>query len=185
MMNNFRVMMVLGALLLAGAPAVSCAESGGQEEKLCCKMFNSSSWNEKEITWNNKLFVKDRVRSVLHVPLNFRQVIDRTMKRLQLSGAKNTDDLILSDENSLWGADVYIAVDREIPGAAMTKLSGRFMTKVFNGPYSNMKGYIEEMRVFVGSKNKEIKKMYFFYTTCPRCAKVYGTNYIVIFAQIN
>jgi hypothetical protein len=26
--------------------------------------------------------------------------------------------------------------------------------------------------------------MYFFYTTCPKCAKKYGKNYVVILAQI-
>ncbi|MHC4509420.1 MAG: hydrolase [Planctomycetota bacterium] len=26
--------------------------------------------------------------------------------------------------------------------------------------------------------------MYFFYTTCPKCAKVYGKNYTVLLAKI-
>lgn len=37
----------------------------------CCEPFNSEPWQEKEINWNNKLFVKDRVISFLHIPLNF------------------------------------------------------------------------------------------------------------------
>jgi hypothetical protein len=40
------------------------------------------------------------------------------------------------------------------------------------------------MKEYVTSKANEIKKMYFFYTTCPKCAKVYGKNYTVILAQI-
>ena len=36
----------------------------------------------------------------------------------------------------------------------------------------------------VESKAKEFKKMYFFYTTCPKCAKFYGKNYIVILAEV-
>jgi hypothetical protein len=37
---------------------------------------------------------------------------------------------------------------------------------------------------YVRSKGKEIKKMYFWYTTCPKCAKVYGKNYTVILAMV-
>jgi hypothetical protein len=29
-----------------------------------------------------------------------------------------------------------------------------------------------------------MEKMYFFYTTCPKCAKVYGKNYTVLLAKI-
>ena len=40
------------------------------------------------------------------------------------------------------------------------------------------------MKAYVGTKSREIKKMYFFYTTCPKCAKVYGENYTVILAEV-
>jgi hypothetical protein len=29
-----------------------------------------------------------------------------------------------------------------------------------------------------------LKKLYFSYTTCPACAKAYGKNYVVLFAQV-
>ena len=31
------------------------------EQTGCCQPFNPEQWQDKEITWNNKLFVKDRV----------------------------------------------------------------------------------------------------------------------------
>ena len=40
------------------------------------------------------------------------------------------------------------------------------------------------MKRYVKSQGKELKKMYFFYTTCPACAKVYGKNYTVILAAV-
>jgi hypothetical protein len=40
------------------------------------------------------------------------------------------------------------------------------------------------MKEYVKSKDKKIKKMYFFYTTCPHCAEVYGKNYTVILAEV-
>ena len=89
-----------------------------------------------------------------------------------------------SDEKSLWVSDIYIAVSKEVPGAETARISGTFLTKVFEGPYKNAGRWTREMKDYVKSKAKELNKMYFFYTTCPNCAKFYGKNYTVILAQI-
>ena len=92
--------------------------------------------------------------------------------------------VVLSDENSLWGADVYIEVTKDIQGVNMASISGTFLSKVFEGPYRDMRKWIEEMKTFVQSNGKDLQKLYFFYTTCPKCAKKYGKNYVAILAQV-
>ncbi len=150
----------------------------------CCPRFDPKPWDEKEITWKNKLFLKDRVISFFHIPLNFGKVIVKNMEKIEKAGALPPKPLMLSDENSLFGADVYIATSKDVPNAEMVKISGKFLTKVFEGPYKNMKSWIEKMQEFVKSKGKKAKKLYFFYTTCPACAKHYGQNYTVILAKV-
>ncbi|NCO89201.1 hypothetical protein GW881_04780, partial [Candidatus Roizmanbacteria bacterium] len=98
---------------------------------------------------------------------------------------KASYQLMLTDEKSMWGADIYIDVSKKVSGAQMATLTGTFLTKVFEGTYQNVGKWAEEMKVYVKNKNKEIKKLYFSYTTCPKCAKAYGKNYVVLFAQIN
>ena len=155
-----------------------------KSETGCCPRFNSEPWDEKEINWKDKLFVKDHVRSIFHIPLNFGRVIVRDMKIIKDAGALAPEPVMLSDEKSLWGADVYIAVTKDVPGAEMVKISGTFLTKVFEGPYRDAGKWAKEMADYVKSKGKEIRKMYFFYTTCPKCAKFYGKNYTVILAEV-
>ena len=155
-----------------------------QPETGCCPRFNPEPWDEKEVTWQDRLFVKDHVRSFLHIPLNFGKVMTRNMARIEEAGALAPEPLTLSDEKSLWGSDVYIAVSKEVPGAEMARISGTFLTKAFEGSYGNTGRWVKEMKDFVNSKGKEIKNLYFFYTTCPSCAKVYGKNYTVILATI-
>ena len=121
--------------------------------------------------------------SFFHIPLNFGKVMVKNMKLIKKTDALAPVPVLLSDENSLWGADVYIAVSKEVPGARMERISGTFLSKVFEGPYKDMGKWISEMKTYVSSKGKEIKKMYFFYTTCPKCAKAYGKNYVVILAK--
>jgi hypothetical protein len=150
----------------------------------CCPRFEPDPWVDKEITWDKKQFLQDRVLSFLHIPLNFGAVMKRSMATIEAAGATPDNILVLSDENSLWGADVYIAISKDIPGARTTALSGTFLTKVFEGPYRNMRHWIEEMKSFVKGKGKELQKLYLFYTTCPKCSKKYGKNYVVILAQL-
>lgn len=151
---------------------------------VCCPQFDPEPWDEKEITWQDKKFVKDRVRSFLHVPLNFGSVMKRNVALIEAAGAKSDEMIVLSDENSLWGADVYIAVAADVPNAAMAALSGTFLSKVFEGPYQNVRKWMEATKDSVAARGKEIRKLYCFYTTCPKCAKKYGKNYVVILAQV-
>jgi len=155
-----------------------------QSETGCCPRFNPKPWDEKEVTWQDRLFLKDHVTSFLHIPLNFMKVMVRNMERIKEAEALAPEPLMLSDEESPWGADIYIATAKEVPGAKMERMSGIFLTKVFEGPYRNAHRWVKEMKAYAASKGKEIKKMYFFYTTCPKCAKVYGKNYTVLLAMV-
>jgi hypothetical protein len=82
----------------------------------CCQRFDPAPWNDKEVTWKGKLFVRDRVTSIFHIPLNFGQVIVRNMEKIKAADALPEKALMLSDENSLFGSDVYINVSRNVPG---------------------------------------------------------------------
>ena len=150
----------------------------------CCPQFVPDPWEDKTLTWENRRFVKDRVTSLFHIPLNFGAVMKRNAARIEAADADAETRVVLSDETSLWGADVYIEVDKEVPDAQMATLSGTFLSKVFEGPYSNMRQWIAEMSAHVKSQDKQLQKLYFYYTTCPKCAKKYGKNYVVLLAQI-
>ncbi|RWK67222.1 MAG: hypothetical protein E5X43_25790 [Mesorhizobium sp.] len=67
----------------------------------------------------------------------------------------------------------------------MAALSGNFVTKVFEGPYSQARVWHEEMRQIARDRKSEPSNVYFFYTTCPKCAKAYGKNYVVGVAAIS
>ncbi len=150
----------------------------------CCPRFDPRPWDEQETTFQDKLFLKDRVRSLFHIPLNFGRVMVRSMAKIEAADALAPEPLLLCDENSLWGADVHIAVTKEVPGAQMVRISGTFLCKVFEGPFKNIRTWLKQMEDFVQASGKQFGQLYFFYTTCPRCAKHYGKNYVVILAKV-
>jgi hypothetical protein len=154
-------------------------------EGQCCEPFDPEPWDEKEIVWDKKLFVKDRVASFLHMPLNMGSKIIKNLALIEQAGAKAAHQLMLTDENSLWGCDIYIDVAKDVPGAQMATLSGKFLTKVFEGPYNQAGQWAKEMKAYVEGRGQVIHRLYFSYTTCPKCAKVYGKNYVVLFARID
>lgn len=74
----------------------------------CCEPFDPVPWQEKEIVWKDKIFVKDHVASFLHIPLNMGNKIIKNMKLIEKADAKASVQLMLADEKSPWGADIYI-----------------------------------------------------------------------------
>ena len=110
--------------------------------------------------------------------------MEKNMEKIQKAGATAKEAIVLSGEESMWGSNVYISVEKDFSGSDVVKISGTFLTKVFEGPYKDMGKWIRDMNSFVTSKGKTAKKMYFYYTTCPKCAKVYGKNYVVILAEV-
>jgi len=150
----------------------------------CCPRFNPDPWKDKVITWENKRFVQDHVTSLFHIPLNYGAVMERAGRKIRAAGAGTDTRVILTDENSLWGADVYVEVSKDVPNTKMVSLSGTFMTRVYEGPYRNMRVWIDDMKAYVAENGIQTRKLYFYYTTCPKCAKKFGKNYVVILAEV-
>ena len=153
-------------------------------EEICCPKFDPSPWDEKVFDWSGKKFIKDKVFTFMYVPINFGGVISRMNKKVEEAGAKMPDNLSLSDHTSKWNMDLYLAVDREIPGAENLALTGKFLSKVYEGDFKETGKWGEDFKNFAKSKGHEIKKWYMWYTTCPKCAKKYGKNYVVTIAEI-
>jgi len=158
------------------------------EKAECCPRFDPAPWNEKELTWKDKLFVMDRVPQFMHIPLPgaFGKTVGRTWKKIEGARAKpeTKDFLMLAFDPSPWKSELYFSVTKEVPDAENVKLSGTFLTKVFEGPYNAVPKWIKAMDQYVAGKGLKVKKYYFYYTTCPKCAKTYGKNYVVVFAEV-
>jgi len=155
----------------------------------CCPPFDPAVWDQKEVVWQDKLFVKDSMPELFHIPLPgvIGKTISRVWQKIEKAGAKpeDKDVLMLFYDPSPWKSELYINATKEVADAENVKLSGIFLTKVFDGPYNAVPKWIKEMGSYVANKGKKVEKYYFFYTTCPKCAKKYGHNYVVVFAKVS
>lgn len=152
----------------------------------CCPRFKPAGWDNAELHFQDKLFVRATTRSIVHVPLNMRTVFRKTFKSIEDAGAHSDDDfIVMSREQSAWSAEHLFSVKREVPGQEMVRLSGDFTTMVFEGPYKEVPRWHEQVVEKAKARGKATGHVYFFYTTCPKCAKAYGRNYVIAVAQVD
>lgn len=150
----------------------------------CCPKFDPLPWNEKTVQWENKLFIKETVKTFFYVPLNFGAVMTKLNRKVEQAGAKNPDALCLSTHTSKWSMEVLLAVNEEIPNTENVRLSGSFVSKVYEGDFKETGKWCQDFDEYCKRCNVEMKKMYMWYTTCPKCAKKYGKNYVVILGEV-
>jgi len=150
----------------------------------CCPKFEPIPWDDKTFEWKEKFFIKDKVCTLFYMPLNFGKVMKRLDEKLTKADAKISDNLCLTDHTSKWNMDLYMAVDKKIPEAENVSLSGKYFSKVYEGPFSDTGKWMKEFENTTKNKGLSIKKQYTWYTTCPKCAKKYGKNYVAVVGQV-
>jgi len=153
-------------------------------DKVCCPKFNPEPWDGKVFQWKDKKFIKDRAKTFMYIPLSFGGAMTRLMKKLDDSGVKSSDLVVLSDHTSKWNMDLYLSVDKKIEGAENITFSGKYLSKVYEGDFKDTGKWMEDFNKYAKDNGHKIKKSYMWYTTCPRCAKKYGHNYVVNVAEL-
>lgn len=151
----------------------------------CCPPFDSAPWDGVNHRWTRKLFIKDKVRQIFHIPVRMGVVVDRMWKKVQAAGAApaDSDFLLLAYDPSPWISELYMTVTRNVPDAEMAELTGEFFSKVYDGPYNHVPRWLAATDKILSQTGKKAIRHYFHFTTCPRCAKIYGHNYVIDFAQ--
>jgi hypothetical protein len=146
----------------------------------CCPRFHPEGWDSQDLHFSDKLFVRAVTRSVLHVPINMGSVFARVHKAIDAAKARDEAQfIVLSRELSPWQSEHFFAVTKDVPNEEMARLSGDFRTGLFEGDFKEMPKWHKTMEDRLTALGRTADKIYFFYTTCPKCAKAYGKNYVV------
>jgi hypothetical protein len=154
------------------------------QEVQCCPKFDPAPWDDQINDWVDKKFVKATVSTFFYMPLNFGSVIKKLNEKADAAKAIMPDWLCLSDHLSKWKMNIYLAVDKDVPGAENVTLTGKFLSKVYEGDFKNSGKWCQDFEQYVKGRNYKVDQLYMWYTTCPKCAKKYGKNYVVIIARV-
>lgn len=157
-----------------------------ENRTICCPEFEPKRFQDKSCIWKEKLFLEDSVMQFMHIPLNMESVVKRMFAKIEKAHAAPADQdfLMLCYDPSPWKSEIYMTVTKNVPEGKMKKLSGTFLSRVYDGPYNAVPKWIKDMDGHVKKAGKSVKKYYFHYAYCPKCAKHYGHNYTIAFAQV-
>jgi hypothetical protein len=154
----------------------------------CCPKFVPEKWDEKTLNWENKLFIRESIPTLFHIPLPS-MIGKKVAKMYNLVMASKADPskqefLLMFRDPSPFKSELYMSVTRPVEGAENTSLSGEFETRVFDGPFNAVPKFIREMQPYLAGKAKKAKDCFVHYAYCPKCAKKYNHNYMVLFAEV-
>ena len=152
----------------------------------CCALPNVDAWQRAVIDFDNRRFIRLHTRSMMFVPLNMADIMTELQETAEKAGATMPPEeaMTLSRDLTPWRAEQLYAVSKEIPGADNVVLDGKFASIVFEGDYSKSKQWFDDMVEYSQELSKKSDEIYFFYTTCPKCAEHYGKNYVVGLAKL-
>ena len=151
----------------------------------CCPEFDPGPWDDRIFIWDKKKFIQDKVLTLFFMPLNFGGVMKKLDRLISKAEATIPGWMCLSDHTSRWNMDIYLAVDKKIDGVRNTTLSGKFYSRVYEGSFKDTGKWCDDFNEKSIAQGFQIKKLYMWYTTCPKCARKYGKNYVVIIGLVD
>lgn len=152
-------------------------------DEICCPEFDPTPWKEKEVTLDDRFFIKKRVWTFNYIPLNFGSVMTKAQQEIEAHGAKVVENMALCEHVSKWKMEVSIAVDKENPELNTFHIHGKLLANVYEGPFRDTGIWTEDFKRVAKNREFPIGRWLMWYTTCPKCAKKYGKNYVVILGQ--
>lgn len=160
-----------------------------ENEKECCPKFNPERWDRKSFEWYGKPFIMETIPTLFHIPFfpMIGKKIAKMWKMIEESKKAEADKeniLILFRDPSAFKSEIYCSVTGEVPTANNVKISGTFVARTFDGPYGAVPKFMKEMDAYLAEKQQKSKDTYVHYAYCPKCAKKYGSNYMILFAQV-
>ena len=155
----------------------------------CCPEFEVSKWDKKREIWENRLFIKETMPTLFHMPFppTIGKKITKMYGQVEKAGAHlpdKADTLILFRDPSAFRSEIYYSVSKKVADSQNAELSGTFVSRVFDGKYNEVPKFIKEMDKYLKENGESAGDYYIHYAYCPLCAKKYGHNYVTLFAKI-
>jgi hypothetical protein len=158
------------------------------DSEVCCPQFHPERWDNVRHSWYQKLFLKDSVPELFHIPFpgTYEKAIARMWKKAKDADAapEAKDFLLLAHDPSSFKGELYMSVTKEMPGGQTVTLTGIFFSRVFEGGYGDVRKFLHQMNNFLELNEMIASKHYIYFPYCPKCAKKYGHNYIVVLSQL-
>lgn len=156
----------------------------------CCPRFSPEKWDKKHHDWKHKPFIMESIPTLFHIP--FPPMIGKKAEKLTglKEDAKKTEEqkedaLFLFRDPTAFRSELYLSTTGTVPHANNVAISGKFVSQVFDGNYNAIPKFMKQMDAWLATEGLKSKDYYVHYAYCPKCAKKFGANYMILFARID
>lgn len=154
----------------------------------CCMEFDTVKYDNKTHRWKNKKFVKDSVFAFFTKPFGVDKKVAEMKTKIEewrwITRTRPENVLVLFNAANSFKWEIYISIDNYVDWMNYVELSWVYFSKVYDASFDTANKLMEDMEEYLKKKGKDAHNYYIHYAYCPDCAKHYGNNYTVLFAEI-
>jgi len=150
----------------------------------CCPKLKRDDWDKEVFYWKNKPFYETGYWSLFRMPLTYGKAVKEAMEFLKSRNLAKDPMLVLSGEESMFHSSLLIEMSKDDRSLPVRRLTGKFISLFFEGEYRDTPTWVRQTVDYCMSQGEKAKELYFFYATCPKCAKHYGSTQTVIIARM-
>lgn len=147
-----------------------------------CRERDGEAFEGAEEDWSGKAFYVVGTPLAFHIPLRIGRDIEKAVSEAEAKGYTVDDDSRLLQKDALFKGQVLLEIRDPQEGdprvfimAQETRAEGTF----FNGPWSRLGTPTKKLVDTLVARGKTVKDIYFWYLTCPVCAKERGYQTVV------
>ncbi len=152
-----------------------------------CPEINDQDWHLKDENWDKKFFYFDYVRHFFNVPLGY----DKQLRAMKLNIAKKgyqlaNPDMVLYQPGTFQGRILMEIKDPEQYDANVEPFeNARMLSRVHQGSRGDLGNALQELKAFTQDRTHlDPSIIYYWHTTCSKCAKTRGYEKTVLFARV-
>lgn len=138
-----------------------------------CPSVDVKKYDNETITWKDRYFYITPQPCFFHEPINFAVRIENAFTYIQDKGLKfNEKKHMIVQKDGMFRGKLMLGVSK--PGKKVKgvhKLNKKFIAKSHVGSYKELGNTVRNLFKQAYKKGKILKGIYFWYTTCPECAK--------------
>jgi hypothetical protein len=152
-----------------------------------CPDVNDQDWHLKDQDWSGKFFYFEYVRHLFNIPLGYDKQLQAMKRDLARKGYQLvTPDMVLHQPGAFQGRILMEIKDPEQYDANVESFdNARILSRVYRGPRSSIGSAVQELKAFTQDRaHLEPIVVYYWQTTCKRCAKTKGYEKTILFARV-
>lgn len=145
-----------------------------------CADIDKKIWHNRELDFSGSFFYAISTPMFLHLPVRIARDVQKAAQNIKAKNYKLIFPPMILCKDALFKGQILVKVEnynKDDPNIVRFTDS-IFYSYVFTGPWKKLAG--ETIKIIITQKIGNIRNIYFWYITCPVCAKEKGEKTVIL-----